>query len=137
MDTSAWIDCIRRPRSEGKYLLMEGLILFENQIPRILHALKDQPETKADFLMKINSRIEFDVVGRSFVEKLRVYKKMSHHRVKKPDRSWAVKLLFQKMNLESRVFMAQVELSCAQILLTQNPLQKAMAEGFGLHSELI
>ena len=111
-------------------------MLFRNQIPAIDAGLCSRPEVLGRFREDVKYRKEFDVVDQSSIELGEVYRRISEYRTAEAAPSWAISSLFQQMDMVSRVFIAKVELSYAEILLTRNEHYHAMALGFGLRSEL-
>src|SRR5947208_1585770 len=108
MDSEIRIEYLRDPDSSREYQSIESLILFRDQIPQILRGLMIHPESISDFIARITSGVEFDIVDRSFSESLRVYTKMARHRMRKPEQPSTIKKLFGEMDMHTRVFMAKV-----------------------------
>lgn len=133
MCTENWIDILLGGKPIGEYLAVERLILLTSQINPIESALLSRPQILCRFKVNVRRRVEFDVAEQSTFRVLEVYNKMRAHAC----RLSLIGKLFNQMDLASRHFMAQVELSRAHVFLTKDPLQRDMARQFGLLSDLV
>ncbi len=120
-----------------KYQAIERLVLFTSLIRPIELSLRSYPEIRIRFLMNVRFRKEFDVADQNSFEVAEVYTKMCTFNCTKKDPSWPFEQLFSLMDIESRLFMAQLEHGYAQTFLTRDLVKRDLASCFGLRSELI